>query len=295
MLVTLAHEGADRRWRAVQDCDLQLFDDGPPAIPRRGVGGSLVHHLCRAVAERTINNVAVSGHPANVGGAPVDVVGLDIKDGAVREGCAEEVAGAGVHDPLRLRRGAAGVEQVEQLFGWHRVGRALSWLTWHELVPPVVTARLHRGSASGACLTTLIDEHTGDGWGVLECLVGDRLEFEEVPLAVAAVGGDQHLRGRVIDPIGERIRGEAAEDHAVRGTETGAGEHGDRHLGDHRHVDGDAVALRHAERLQRIGRLLNFAQKVVVGNGATVAWLADPVEGHPLAPASRNVPIDAVL
>ena len=159
----------------------------------------------------------------------------------------------------------------------------------------MVAASLHCRGAGGAWLAALIDEHAGDAWSALECLVSDRLQLKEVPLPVPTIGGDQHLRGGVVDPVGERIRGEAAEDHAVRGAEASTSEHGDRHLGDHRHVDGDAVALRYAERLQRIRSFLHLAQQIVVGNGATVAWLTDPVEGHLLAATGGNVTINAVL
>ena len=295
MLIALTHEGANRRWCTVEDRDLQLFNDRPPAIPCGRIGRTFVHHLRCTVAERAVDDVAVSGHPTNVGGAPVDVVGLDVEDGAMREGGAEQVASAGVHDPLWLRRGAARVEQVEQLFGGHRIGWALRGLAWNELVPPVVAAGLHRRGARGAWLTTLIDEHAGNGSRVLERLVSDRLQLEEVPLAIPTVGGDQHLRRGIVDAVGECIRRKAAEHHAVRSAEAGAGEHGDRHLRDHRHINGHAVALGDAERLQGVGGLLHLSQQIVVGHGATVARLTDPVEGDLLATASGNVPIDAVL
>ena len=76
---------------------------------------------------------------------------------------------------------------------------------------------------------------------------------------------------------------------------TCAGEHGDRHFGHHRHVDSNAVALGNTERLQCVGSLLHLTQQVAVGDSATVARLADPVEGDLLATTGGNVPIDAVL
>ena len=84
-------------------------------------------------------------------------------------------------------------------------------------------------------------------------LVDVDLEPAGVAAAVAAVGGDDELRLGVVDAVGQRLGGEAAEDDGVRRADAGAGEHGDRQLGDHRHVDGDAVAAPHAELLQRVG------------------------------------------
>jgi hypothetical protein len=114
-------------------------------------------------------------------------------------------------------------------------------------------------------------------------------------LAIATIGGDQHFCGRVIDAIRKCVCWEAAEDNAVGCAEPSAGEHGDRHLGDHRHIDRNTIAFGHAERLQRIRGLLHLTQEVVVGNGATVAWFADPVEGHLLPATSGNMAINTVL
>src|SRR3546814_8933324 len=49
-----------------------------------------------------------------------------------------------------------------------------------------------------------------------------------------------------------RLGREAAEDDAVHRADPRAGEHRRRALGNHRHIDGDAVALLDAELLQRV-------------------------------------------
>ena len=89
MLFTLTHEGANRCWRAVENVHLQRFNDLPPAIPRWRIWRPFVHHLRCAVREWAVDDVRVTGDPTNIRGAPVDIVGLDIKDGVMREGCAE--------------------------------------------------------------------------------------------------------------------------------------------------------------------------------------------------------------
>ena len=295
VLFALTHEGADRRWRAVQNVHLQLLDDLPPAIPCWRVWRPFVHHLCCAVRERAVDDVGVPGDPANIRRAPVDIVGLDVEDGAMRERCAEQISSTRVHDPLRLRRGAARVEQEEELFGGHRIGGAVGRLRRDEILPPVVAASLHRRLARRSWLATAIDERGGDRWRLLHRLVGDRLQLEEAPLPVATVGGDQHLRLGVVDAVGECRGRKAGEDHAVRRTEARAGEHGDCHLRDHRHVDRHAIALANAERLQRIRGLLHLAVQVVVGEGAPITRLADPVNGDLLAKPRRHMAVNAVL
>ena len=76
-----------------------------------------------------------------------------------------------------------------------------------------------------------------------------------------------------------------AEDDRVRGADAGARQHRDRQLGDHRHVDRDAIAGPDAELLQRVGRLADLALEVGVGDGPRVAGLADPVIGDLVAEA----------
>src|SRR5690606_11614651 len=112
------HEGADRRGGRVEDGDLVLLDDLPPASVVRGVGGALVHHLGGAVHQRAVGHVGVAGDPADVGGAPVDVgLGLEVEDVPVGVGALDEVAAGGVVDPLRLPGGARGVEDEQRVLG----------------------------------------------------------------------------------------------------------------------------------------------------------------------------------
>ena len=79
------------------------------------------------------------------------------------------------------------------------------------------------------------------------------------------------------------------------GADASAGEHGDRQLGDHRHVDGDAVALRDAEPLEDVGEPLHVAVQVGVGDRAGVAGLALPVVGDLVAVAGLDVAVDGVV
>ena len=81
----------------------------------------------------------------------------------------------------------------------------------------------------------------------------------------------------------------------MRRTKARAGEHRDRHFRDHRHVDCYAIALANAERLQRVRRLLYLAVQVVVGEGAAITRLTNPVNGNLLAEPRRHMAVNAVL
>ena len=115
--------------------------------------------------------------------------------------------------------------------------------------------------------------------------VGLGLEREHLAPAVAAVRRHQHLGLGVVDAVGQRRGREAAEHHAVRGADAGAGQHGHGRLGDHRQVDVDPVAPLHAEALQHVGEALHLGQQLGVRDDTAVAGLALPVVGHPVAPA----------
>ena len=93
----------------------------------------------------------------------------------------------------------------------------------------------------------------------------------------------------------ERVGREPAEHDRVGRADAGAGQQGHRQLGDHRHVDGDPVALLDAEALEHVGEALHLGEQVGVGDGAGVARLALPVERDPVAPAGVDVAVEAVL
>ena len=118
IVVAPLHERADRRRRRVEDRHLVLLDDLPPAALVRGVRRALVHHLRRAVGHRSVDDVRVAGHPADVGGAPVDVgLGVDVVHDRVRVGGLREVPAGGVEDALRLPGRPGRVEDEERVLG----------------------------------------------------------------------------------------------------------------------------------------------------------------------------------
>ena len=162
-----------------------------------------------------------------------------------------------------------------------------------EAVPPVVAAFLHVDEAVAAPVRRTTT--TFSMVGHLDAPRRRSLERRRRSAAIAAVGGDQHLRLRVVDPVAQRLGREAAEDDRVDGADPGAGEHRDRQLGGHRHVDRDAVALRDAERLEHVGELVHLPVEVPVGVGLPVAGLAYPDERGLVAARPLDVPVDAVV
>ena len=247
---------------------------------------ALVHHDRGAVGQRAVDDVAVAGHPADVGGAPEDVgLGVEVEHVLVGVGDLGQVAAGRVHDALRLAGRARRVEQEQQLLAVHRLGRAARRRRRRR-------GRGTSGRGPSTISTSLPPRRTTTTCSIVgrrrQRLVGGRLEREHLAPAVAAVGGDQHLGLGVVDAVGQRLRREAAEHDAVGGADAGAGEHRDDRLGDHRQVDVDPVARwTTPSPLRRVGEALHLGQQLGVGDRAA-RRRARPRTGSP--PCRRGRP-----
>ena len=62
-----------------------------------GIGGhAFKHQGCRAVSERTVNDVAVASHPTHVGCTPVNIAIFVVEHILVRHRRVSDVAASGV-------------------------------------------------------------------------------------------------------------------------------------------------------------------------------------------------------
>jgi hypothetical protein len=74
----------------------------------------------------------------------------------------------------------------------------------------------------------------------------------------------------------------------------GAGQHGIGRFGDHRHIDGDAVAFPDAPGFQHIGEFAHFLVKLLVGDVLAVGGIVAFPDDGGLVAARRQVPVDAI-
>ena len=185
-IVAPADEGADRRRRRVEDGDLVPLDDRPEAVLLGGIGRPFVHDGGGAVGERAVDDVAVPGDPADVGGAPVDVVLAQVEDVLGRQVRAQQVAAGRVHDPLRLPGRPRGVEDEERMLGRQARRGALRGDPLHLLVPPDVPPRLHLHGVVGAAH----DQAALHRRRLLERAIDVRLQRNRLAAPPSAVGGD---------------------------------------------------------------------------------------------------------
>ncbi len=196
-----------------------------------------------------------------------------------------------MHDALRFSGRPAGIQDEKGILGIQRgciasVGRGV-----HQLLPPVVAASLHldRGSGSTA--------HDGMFYGgaVFEGLIHVFFEGKRGSLAVSAVGRNDESRLGIVDPVLECLGREAPENDAVRGPDPGAGQHRNRKLRDHRHVDRHAVPRDQPEGFQDICKPAHLAVQLLKGQGAGVARLALPDDGCLVLSPGGKVSIQAVI
>src|SRR5206468_12409460 len=100
---------------------------------------------------------------------------------------------------------------------------------------------------------------------------------------------------RNMDAAGQHLRLKAAEYHGELSADARTGEHRGGELGDHRHVDRDAVAFTDTELLERVGAAAGHLEQVAVGDRPRVAGLALPVVRDLGPAAGLHVTVEAVL
>jgi hypothetical protein len=263
-------DGAERGRRREHGGAAVLGDHAPErAGIRRADRLALVEDRRAAVDERRIDDVAVTDHPADIGSRPIHLARIDAVEILHRPFERDHVAAIVTHHALRAPRRSRGVEDVERIGRLDRhaiVDRAgVDERVIAHLGPVVVAA----GDQRRFRLRTLQDE-AGVGLVLRERdrLVEQWLVGDDAAGLEAAACREDHLRLGVVDAGGEFARGEAAEHDRMNRADARAGEHADRCLRHHRHVEDDAVAFADAEIAQHGGEHLRLGHQAVIGDGA---------------------------
>ena len=260
--VARLHQRADRGRRGVEDVDLVLVDDFPEPRVARIIRHAFEHQRGRAVRERSVDDVAVAGDPADVGGAPVDVAVVIVEHVLVRHRGVDQIAAGGVQHALRFSGRARRIENEQRVLRVHLRARTLRRHHVGGVVVPDVASGQHVDGCAGA------PDHDDvvDAADLVDRRIGVGLERHLAAAAQTFVGGDDDLRLAVLDPAGERFRREAAEHHGMDGADARAGEDGVSRLRNHRQVDGDAVALFDVAVAQHVGEAANLVVQFPIGD-----------------------------
>ncbi len=124
-----------------------------------------------------------------------------------------------------------------------------------------------------------------------------RVRFERhlAAAAYALVGGHDNARLRILDAARERVRRKSAEHHGMNRADARAGKHRERGLRDHRHIDGDAVALLGAARLEDVGEPAHLGLQLAVSDLAVVLRIIALPDDGDLVAALRHMAVDAIV
>src|SRR5579885_1351055 len=119
-------------------------------------------------------------------------------------------------------------------------------------------------------------------------------------LAIAAsvlafIGGDHDIGFAILNAAGERIRREATEHHGMNRANARAGEHGVSRLRNHRHVNGDTVALLDVAIAQDVGEAAYLVVQLLVGDVLRFFWVVAFPDDRGLPAAAVQMAVDAVI
>ena len=231
-------ECANGSGRGVKNRNAVFLDDFPEAAEVGEIGGALVHHLGGTIGERAVDDVGMTGDPADIGGAPVDILIAHIEDILCGRVGAGEVAAGAVENAFRFAGRAGGVEHEERMLRVEGLGRVFGGNFPSFLVPPSIALGLHRDRV----VATVDHDDAFDALVFFECFVDGGFECDDLAAAPSAIGGDDHASAGVFETIDDGLGGEAAKDDRVDGADAGAGKHRDDRFGDHWQINEHAIA-----------------------------------------------------
>ena len=285
----------------MEDIDVEALGDAPRP-PGVGIGRhALEDDAARRQRQGPVDDVGMAGDPADVGHAPIDVLGVDVLDVFGGAGGISEIAAGAVLASLGLAGGAAGVHQEQRRLGRHRHRLdPLAGMVLEHIVDDEIAALDHRRRRRGLAGVALPHQHLVDGLaGLFRHLAGDvgvGLVVDQLAAAMIGVGGDQHGRARIGDPLAAGLTGEAAEHLGMDDSEPGAGQHRHRQFRHHRHVKRHPVAgLEPGEVAQQRRELVHPHVKLLIGDdGVRLVLRFGDVDQRRLVLVSVEVAVDAV-
>ena len=263
---------ANGRGRGVEDVDIQALGDSPYSS---GIGEgrhAFVKDTGSGQGQRTVNDIGVTRDPADVGHAPVHVFGMNVLDVLGSAGHIGEVAASAVLAAFGLSGASAGVHKKQRRFRIHRNGRHdFTHVFGEDLVNPDV-APFHKRRSGG--IPTGVPPPNQDLVHVLAFLLGDfqrnlggSFVVNHLAIAIVTIHRDQNTAARIGGAHAARLAAEPPKHNGVNHPQAGACQHGDRQLGDHRHVNGDAIsALQTAEIAQQRREFIHSHIELAVSN-----------------------------
>ncbi len=104
------HQGANGSRSGINNCNSKLVANLPEPPGIRVGGNPFKHKRSSTVGKRAVNNIAMSRHPADIGGAPEDIVVMDIENNLMGKRNLQQVATCGMKNALGLTGRTRGVK-----------------------------------------------------------------------------------------------------------------------------------------------------------------------------------------
>ena len=233
----------------------------------------------------------MAGDPADIGGAPVDILIAHVEDVLRGRVGAGEVAAGAVEDTFGFAGRAGSIEHEERMLGVESLGCVFGGNFRRFLVPPGVALGLHRDRVVAA----VDHDDAVDAFVFFECFVDGGFESDDFAATPSAIGGDDHAGAGVFESIDDGLGGEAAEDDRVHSANAGAGKHRDNRFGNHRQINEHAIASLHAALFEHIGKAADIAMELRVGDDAFVAGLTFPNNRGLVGARAFRMTVDAIF
>ena len=204
----------------------------------------------------------MAGDPADVGHAGKDIAVVVVENIAVGERGLQQVSRRGVGHAFGAAGAARGVEEKERVLTVHVFDGAIGAFAVHGLTQPDVALGIEGNLVAGSPG----HEHRAHRGAGHDSLVDGALERDGFPATHALVGGDHGRAARVVDTIAQALGRESREHDIVYGADARTGQHRVHRLGDHRHIDGNAVAFACAVVTKDVGQPADLALQFAVGD-----------------------------
>ncbi len=290
VLGTVRHERAHRRRREPHDRDLVALDQLPETI-----GSGIVRDALEEDGGPAVEEPRGDQHrphqPAQVGQPEQAVARSHVHQVAEVVGALQEKPALREHRALRPARRPRRVDDEARTIELDRQRGALGRLLADQLVPPVIAPGIPRDLPA----EPLVDDHVLDRGRRGRRLVGGLLHLHDLPAPIEAVGRHQHPGFTILEPRGDGVGAVAREARGVDGSDSHDRKRGDGRLGRHREEHPHAVALSHAETLERVGELVHLTRQLAVRQAPATAVVALPDDRRLLSPPGVEVAVDTVV
>src|SRR5579871_4541325 len=206
-VISLTDKRTNGGRRGIEGGNAILLNQTPEAIELGPIGSAFIHKRGCASGQRTKDNIRVPGDPADIGGAPINVVIAHIEDPIHGGEDLGEISAGGVNYSLGLASGAGGIEDIERMLTIELLRRADFGAAGREIFPPVIASGFHlRGK-----LLAFVDDHVLDGGALFQSFIHVLLEGNILSATQAAVGGDDNLGFKILNTRLEGLGGKATK------------------------------------------------------------------------------------